>query len=71
MKSKLTNEQIIEHLAIGMSYKQVATMAGLAERTIINRVLAMRRQQGCSTVIQLVVKMILNKNKSSQPVQYY
>lgn len=52
-----TNKQIIEHLAAGKVYKEIAAAMNMKVRTIRDRVDTLKKQFDCTTVAQLVVKV--------------
>ena len=52
-----SNMKIIEHLAAGKVYKEVADLMHISRHTVIDRVKAMKKQYGAKTVIELVVKI--------------
>lgn len=52
-----TNKQIIEHLAAGKVYKEIAAAMDMKARTIRDRVDTLKKQFNCTTVAQLVVKV--------------
>lgn len=55
---KATNTKIIELLAAGYLYKQIAAELNMQTRTVKFRIKAMKKEHGCQTVTQLAVKII-------------
>lgn len=51
-----SNSKIIENLAAGKVYKEVAAILGMNKRTVIDRVQEMKRRHECGTIAQLVLK---------------
>jgi DNA-binding NarL/FixJ family response regulator len=55
---KTSNIKIIELLAAGYLYKQIAAELGMQTRTVKFRIKEMKKQHKCHTVTQLAVKII-------------
>lgn len=53
-----TNRKIIELLAEGKVYKEVAAELSMKTRTVIDRIQELKKQNDCRTVTQLVVKYV-------------
>ena len=53
-----TNVKIIELLASGKVYKEVAAELNMKTRTVIDRIQELKKQNDCRTVTQLVVKYV-------------
>jgi DNA-binding NarL/FixJ family response regulator len=56
-----TNKQIIQHLAAGKVYKEIAKELNMKTRTVIDRVENLKKKYSCTTVTQLVIEF--NKPK--------
>jgi DNA-binding CsgD family transcriptional regulator len=52
-----TNKQIIEHLAAGKLYKEIADIMTMSRHTIIDRVKAMKKKYEAKTIAELVIKV--------------
>lgn len=57
MNKAQTNNEIVKLLAAGKVYKEIAAELKMKTRTVIDRVQEMKKQNDCSTVTQLVVKL--------------
>lgn len=52
-----SNTRIIEHLASGKVYKEIAAEMGMPRWTVIDRVRSMKKNHSCKTVAELVTKV--------------
>lgn len=59
-----SNIKIIELLAAGKTYKEIAAILEMKYRTIYDRVTELKRKHQCLTRDQLLVKMLSAQTKS-------
>lgn len=52
--------EIIKLLAEGKTVKEIASITGINKRTIEKRIEVLKKKNGCLTVTQLVVKLLLS-----------
>ena len=53
-----SNNRIIELLAEGMTYKEIAATLSMKQRTVLDRVQEMKKKNECVSATQLVMKML-------------
>lgn len=58
-----SNKTIIEHLAAGKVYKEIAVMMNISKWTIVDRVRELKKKYSCKTIVELVNK--LNKDTTN------
>jgi len=62
-----SNSKIIELLAAGKTYKEIAAILGMKYRTIYDRVTELKRKHDCLTRDQLIVKLLLGNLATLNP----
>ncbi len=58
MTIQQSNEQIIDLLAKGKTYKEISAEIGMALRTIEHRIHKMKQQHACLNRDQLLIKLL-------------
>lgn len=61
MSIKVSNDEIVECLAIGMTVKEIADKLNMKERTVTDRIAGMKKANGCTSIAQLVLKIVAFK----------
>lgn len=59
-----SNNKIIELLATGKTYKEIAASLGMKYRTIVDRVEELKKKYSCLTRDQLLLKLLAPQTKS-------
>jgi DNA-binding NarL/FixJ family response regulator len=53
-----SNNRIIDLLAAGKTVKEIAEVLSMSKRTVEDRIYELRKKEKCTTVTQLVMKLL-------------